>query len=100
MTRRVYACVACLAIVGLVCASGLAGAGAADESERVTAKSVKIGSIFSQTGVAGRRTRTPTRAARRASRENAKGGVNGRKIDVVYLDDQSSGANLCISLRG
>ena len=25
--------------------------------------------------------------------ENAAGGVNGRKIDVVYVDDQSSGAN-------
>src|SRR5206468_5086433 len=30
----------------------------------------------------------------RVGRENASGGVNGRKISVEYLDDQSSGANL------
>ena len=27
-------------------------------------------------------------------RQNAKGGVNGRKIDLITVDDQSSGANL------
>ena len=30
----------------------------------------------------------------RVGAENAKGGVNGRKINVQYIDDQSSGANL------
>jgi branched-chain amino acid transport system substrate-binding protein len=30
----------------------------------------------------------------RVGRENAKGGVNGREIEVVYFDDASSGANL------
>ena len=41
------------------------------------------------------RSRTPTRRAKRASTaQNAEGGVNGRKIDVEVIDDQSSAANL------
>ena len=43
----------------------------------------------------GRRSRTRAKAFQaRIDRANAEGGVNGRKIDAVIVDDQSSGANL------
>ncbi len=94
---RVFVPVALLAIVGIVCASGVTGAGAAaaDGTEGVSAKSIKIGYIFSKTGVASSNYSTADKGCQaRVGRENADGGVNGRKIEVEYLDDQSSGANL------
>jgi ABC-type branched-subunit amino acid transport system substrate-binding protein len=56
--------------------------------------SIKIGYITSKTGVAGSTTGNADKGCQaRIGRENAQGGVNKRKLDVTYVDDQSSGAN-------
>ena len=62
--------------------------------EGVSANAIKIGYITSMTGVAASTTgNTAMGCQARVGRENDKGGVNGRKLDVTYVDDQSSGAN-------
>jgi ABC-type branched-subunit amino acid transport system substrate-binding protein len=61
----------------------------------VTAKSVKLGYIFSETGVAASSFKNAGKACQaRVDRQNAQGGVNGRKIEMEIVDDQSSAANL------
>jgi branched-chain amino acid transport system substrate-binding protein len=72
------------------------GAGAAAAtSDGVTDKSVTIGFITSKTGVGGSTFQNADGGCKaRIGRANAEGGVNGRKINVEYVDDQSSGANL------
>jgi branched-chain amino acid transport system substrate-binding protein len=84
--------VAGLAVAGIA----TTGAGAqTDTDPGVTAKAVKLGYIFSETGVAGSTFENAGKACQaRIDRENAKGGVNGRKIDMEIIDDASSGANL------
>jgi ABC-type branched-subunit amino acid transport system substrate-binding protein len=83
------------ALVSVLALSGTSGATTAGADEGVTAKSVKIGVISSKTGVASATTATSEIGCKaRVARENANGGVNGRKIEVEYFDDQSSGANL------
>jgi branched-chain amino acid transport system substrate-binding protein len=74
-----------------------AGAAAAQSSstEGVTDNSVKLGFIGSETGVASPNFQDTGKACQaRVDAQNAKGGVNGRKIDLEAVDDQSSGANL------
>jgi ABC-type branched-subunit amino acid transport system substrate-binding protein len=89
--------------VSLTVAVGLAalgltsvGAGAQSSNEPgVTAKSVKIGYIFSETGVAASSFKNAGKAFQaRIDRQNAQGGVNGRRIETEIIDDQSSAANL------
>jgi len=64
-------------------------------SPGVTDKAVKVGYIYSKGGLAGS---TFEHAAdgfnARIKAENAKGGVNGRKIDPVIVDDSGSTNNL------
>jgi ABC-type branched-subunit amino acid transport system substrate-binding protein len=87
-----------LAIIALV-AAGLVATTAAGaqtgDTTGVSAKNVKVGYIFSQTGVAGS---TFAHAGAgfnaRIKAENAKGGVNGRKISVVTVDDGGTTNNL------
>ena len=78
--------------------SPAAGAGTADDSTGVTAKEIKVGYIYAQGGVAGS---TFENAAdgfnARVKAENAKGGVNGRKIAPVIVDDSGSANNLVAS---
>jgi branched-chain amino acid transport system substrate-binding protein len=83
------------AAVGALAVSGLGSAGAAAAlDEGVSANSIKIGYITSLTGAAGSTSaNTAMGCQARVGRENDKGGVNGRKLDVTYVDDQSSGAN-------
>jgi len=60
----------------------------------VTNKSVKLGYIFTETGALGSTFNKAGKACQaRIGRANAEGGVNGRKIDMEYVDDQSN-ANL------
>jgi branched-chain amino acid transport system substrate-binding protein len=95
--RRVVSVVTVVAVAGLV-SLGLVTSGAGAQSSPtpgVTAKSVKIGFIFSETGVAGSTFKNTGKAFQaRIDRQNAQGGVNGRKIDVEIVDDASTGANL------
>jgi branched-chain amino acid transport system substrate-binding protein len=83
------------ALVGALATMGLSSAGAAASlDEGVSAKGIDIGYIFSKTGVAGSTFLNADKGCQaRVDRENAAGGVNGRKINVEMVDDQSSGAN-------
>jgi len=82
-------------LVAGLATTGLSSAGAAAAlDEGVTAKSIDIGYIFSKTGVAGSTFLNADKGCQaRIDRENAAGGVNGRKINVEMVDDQSGGAN-------
>ena len=81
-------------LVGVFALSGVSSAATAGANQGVTADSVKIGFIYSKTGVASATSGTSEIGCKaRVAAENAKGGVNGRKIEVSYADDQSSGAN-------
>jgi len=87
-----------LAIVALV-AAGLVATTAAGaqtgDSTGVTAKDIKVGYIFSQTGVAGSTfAHVGDGFNARIKAENAKGGVNGRKITAVTVDDGGTTNNL------
>jgi len=80
--------VAGLAVAGIA----TTGAGAqTDTDPGVTAKAVKLGYIFSETGVAGSTFENAGKACQaRIDRENAKGGVNGRQIDMEIIDLEAS----------
>jgi len=86
-----------VALFGLI-AVGLTvpGAGAATTADPgVTAKEITVGYIYSGTGVAASTGKNADKAFQaRIDRQNASGGVNGRKIKTVMIDDASSGANL------
>ena len=81
-------------LVSVFAVSGVSGAATAGSNQGVTDTSVKIGFIYSKTGVASATSGDSDVGCKaRVGRENAAGGVNGRKIDVSFVDDQSSGAN-------
>jgi branched-chain amino acid transport system substrate-binding protein len=81
-----------LVTVGL----SVTGAGAAATNDPgVTAKEITVGYIFSGTGTAASTGKNADKSFQaRIDRQNAQGGVNGRKIKAIILDDASSGANL------
>jgi ABC-type branched-subunit amino acid transport system substrate-binding protein len=91
---------AAVVVTGLVTAltlsEAIASASAATAPvEGVTSDAVKVGFIYSKTGVASATSGDSDVGCKaRVGRENANGGVGGRKLDVQYVDDQSSGANL------
>jgi len=83
---------------GLAFATGsllATSAGAQSESTPgVSAKDITLGYISSETGVAASASKgSQTGCKARIGAENAKGGVNGRKITLEAIDDKSS-ANL------
>ena len=92
LARVASTVVAGLALAGIA----TTGAGAQGANEPgVTAKTVKLGYIFSETGPAGSTFKNSGKACQaRIDRENANGGVNGRKIEMEIVDDGSTGANL------
>jgi ABC-type branched-subunit amino acid transport system substrate-binding protein len=95
-THRARRALTGLVVAGLV-AVGLASVAGAqtDAVPGVTAKAVKIGYIFSETGVASSSFQDAGKAFQaRIDRANREGGVNGRKIQAVILDDKSGGGNL------
>ena len=85
-------------VVAGVATAGLAATGAGAQTGTapgVTAKDITLGYISSQTGVASPTHKNAHKACQaRVAAQNAKGGVNGRKINVEAIDDASSGANL------
>jgi branched-chain amino acid transport system substrate-binding protein len=95
--RRAARATAVLAVAGLA-GVGLVASGAGAQSAStpgVTAKSVKVGYIYSGTGVAASNFAGADKGFQaRIDRANAAGGINGRKIETELVDDQSSGANL------
>jgi ABC-type branched-subunit amino acid transport system substrate-binding protein len=92
---RVLAAAVFATLVGALATMGLSSAGAAASlDEGVSAKGIDIGYIFSKTGVAGSTFLNADKGCQaRIDAQNAKGGVNGRKINVEMVDDQSSGVN-------
>jgi branched-chain amino acid transport system substrate-binding protein len=90
---RATAIIATLGVATL----GVLATGASGQSESapgVSSKAVKIGYISSETGVAAPNFVGADKACKaRIAAENAKGGVNGRKIEVEYLDDKSGNVN-------
>ncbi len=80
--------------MGIGLTAGAAGAQSSN-TQGVTDKSVKLGFIWSGTGVAAPNFEDSDKACQaRVDAQNAKGGVNGRKIQLETVDDTSSGANL------
>jgi branched-chain amino acid transport system substrate-binding protein len=87
------ALVAVLALAGVGMVSTGAGAQASSEPG-VTPDAIKVGFIWSETGVAATSFTGMGKAFQaRIDRQNAAGGVHGRKIETEIIDDQSS-ANL------
>lgn len=92
---RWLAVVAVALAVGAIASSGVSGAATADPAPGVTDKAIKIGFISSKTGAAASTSGSSDIGCKaRVGRENAAGGVNGRKLEVEYVDDASSAANL------
>jgi branched-chain amino acid transport system substrate-binding protein len=94
--KRGLRAVAVVAALGLATAGVLAtGAGAqSSETTGVTDKDVTIGYISSQTGVASPTHKNAHKSCQaRVDAENAKGGVNGRKIKIIAIDDKSGTDN-------
>ncbi len=91
-TAFALAIVVSLGLVGVVTSGASAQSGSAPG---VTGKAIKIGYIWSETGVAASSfTGMGDAFQARIDSQNAKGGVNGRKIETNIIDDKSSGANL------
>jgi branched-chain amino acid transport system substrate-binding protein len=81
-------------VLAIGLAAGTAGAQTLN-TEGVTSNSVKLGFIWSGTGVAAPNFQDSAKACQaRVDAQNAQGGVNGRKISLETVDDASSGANL------
>jgi ABC-type branched-subunit amino acid transport system substrate-binding protein len=94
--HRLRSLVVLATVVGAVLwGLGAPGSAQSGSTPGVTAKTVKIGFIFSKTGVASSVFATSGDAFQaRIDRQNAQGGVNGRKIETEIIDDASSAANL------
>jgi branched-chain amino acid transport system substrate-binding protein len=90
---RALAVTATLSVAAVgVFASGASGQAA--NAPGVSDKAVKIGFISSETGVAASNFVGADKACKaRVDAENAKGGVNGRKIDLIAIDDKSGAGN-------
>jgi branched-chain amino acid transport system substrate-binding protein len=81
-----------LATAGLFTVSASAQSG---NTPGVTDNEVTLGYITSETGVAASVLANADKSCKaRVDAENAKGGVNGRKIKLEAIDDKSSGENL------
>jgi branched-chain amino acid transport system substrate-binding protein len=75
--------------------AGTAASAQSGSTPGVDKNSVKLGFIWSGTGVAAPNFEDSGDACQaRVDAQNAKGGVNGRKIELEKVDDKSSGANL------
>ena len=72
-------------------ATGVSGAATSEPAPGVTPDAVKIGFITSTSGPAASTSgHSDAGCKARVGRANAAGGVHGRKVDVVYADDQTS----------
>jgi branched-chain amino acid transport system substrate-binding protein len=91
---RVLAVTAALSVGAVGVFAGGASAQSSGNAPGVTGKAIKLGFISSETGAAAANFVGADKACEaRVKAENAKGGVNGRKIDLVAIDDKSSAAN-------
>jgi branched-chain amino acid transport system substrate-binding protein len=87
----------CAVVVGVlgIAVAGSTAAAQSGTAPGVTKNAIKLGFIWSGTGVAAPNFEDSGDACQaRIDAQNAKGGVNGRKIELEKVDDKSSGANL------
>jgi ABC-type branched-subunit amino acid transport system substrate-binding protein len=90
---RAFSIVA-VGVLGVTLAGTAAGA-QSGSVPGVSKDAIKLGFIWSGTGVAAPNFQDSGDACQaRVDAQNAKGGVNGRKIELETVDDKSSGANL------
>jgi len=85
------------AVATAVATFGLASASGAQTASvpGVTAKTITVGYLYSRGGIAGSTFQRAGDAFQaRIDRENAKGGVNGRKIKTEIIDDSGTENNL------
>jgi branched-chain amino acid transport system substrate-binding protein len=92
---RALAAMATLSVATVgVLATG-ASAQSSGDAPGVSNKAIKLGFISSETGAAASNFVGADKACKaRVGAANAKGGVNGRKIDLVAIDDKSGAGNL------
>jgi branched-chain amino acid transport system substrate-binding protein len=85
-------------VVAAITTAALSTAGGAVEPATdpgIAAKTIKLGYLYPGTGVAASISSKGIKGFQaRIARQNANGGVNGRKIEFEAVDDQSSGQNL------
>jgi len=89
--------VATVAIGGLAAVTLVTSTATAQSSKvpGVTDKSVTFGYIYSGTGAASSTFKNADKACMaRVDRANREGGVNGRKVKIVVIDDKSGAPNL------
>ncbi len=87
-------CAVVVGVLGITVAGSAAGA-QSSTAPGVSKNAIKLGFIWSGTGVAAPNFEDSGDACQaRVDAQNAKGGVNGRKIELEKVDDKSSGANL------
>jgi branched-chain amino acid transport system substrate-binding protein len=97
--RRRHTLALGFAVVALVTAGLVAPSSAATDatgdSTGVSAKEIKVGYIYSKAGAAGSTFENAAEGFNaRVKAQNAKGGVNGRKISPEIVDDSGSANNL------
>jgi branched-chain amino acid transport system substrate-binding protein len=85
MKGRILAIVAGAAVVASIAVTAASGAGKADPG--ITATSIKIGGTFPLTGPASLYKTIPAAEKAYFDYVNDNGGVNGRKIDFLIVDD-------------
>ena len=94
MTRRPIALAALAAVLALVVgASALASSTRSSADPGVTPTSILLGGTVPLSGVASAYSAVAVGASAYFKYVNAKGGVNGRRIDYTYLDDAYNPAN-------
>ena len=90
-SRRRARVVTGLAVAALLATAGLSsvgGAGVPAADPGVTAKAIKLGYIYPASGVAASISQNGIKGFQaRIDRQNAAGGVNGRKIEYEAIDD-------------
>jgi branched-chain amino acid transport system substrate-binding protein len=95
MRRRVLTAVS-IAVASVLVMSGCGdsggGSGPTKDVTQAAGEPIKLGVLTSQTGVASSSFVTVEEGVKaRLELENSKGGVNGRKLEYVMADDQSTG---------
>jgi branched-chain amino acid transport system substrate-binding protein len=92
---RVVAVAAALSMAAVGVAATSAAAQSSGAAPGVTDTDITLGYISSQTGVAAATHKNAHKSCEaRVDAQNAKGGVNGRKIKLEVIDDKSSAENL------
>ncbi len=101
MRRKNLALLICFVMIMVIftgCASNASGANAGQASTE--ANVIKIGAVFPMTGDVATFGESSKNAVSIAVKEvNAKGGILGKKVEVIYEDDQNTPANAANAIQ-